>query len=90
MGIRRKPDYTVGISSRGCMKLPFQPWLMVGARYDTMDPGQWKKQNKLVQGGDTCIAPNGSSPGHVGWPEGIYGRRDQIYLKMWMKENVIY
>src|SRR5688572_9045672 len=36
------------------------PTLMVGARYDTMDPAAMEKQSKLVQNGSYLYCPNGS------------------------------
>ena len=36
------------------------PTLMVGARYDTMDPGAMEEQSKLVQRGRYLYCPNGS------------------------------
>jgi proline iminopeptidase len=32
------------------------PTLMVGAKYDTMDPKAMEEQSKLVQNGATCTA----------------------------------
>jgi proline iminopeptidase len=36
------------------------PTLMVGAKYDTMDPKQMEEQSKLVQNGSYLYRPNGS------------------------------
>lgn len=36
------------------------PTLMVGARYDTMDPKAMEEQSRLVQNGDYLYCPNGS------------------------------
>jgi len=36
------------------------PTLMIGAKYDTMDPAAMEKQSKLVQNGEYLYCPNGS------------------------------
>ncbi|MBL7752003.1 MAG: proline iminopeptidase, partial [Chitinophagaceae bacterium] len=36
------------------------PTLMVGAKYDTMDPETMKKQSEMVQKGKYLFCPNGS------------------------------
>jgi proline iminopeptidase len=36
------------------------PTLMVGAKYDTMDPKAMEEQSKLVQNGSYLYCPNGS------------------------------
>src|SRR4029079_13990921 len=36
------------------------PTLMIGARYDTMDPNAMEEQSKMVQKGRYLFCPNGS------------------------------
>jgi proline iminopeptidase len=58
---------------KGRLKEISVPTLMVGARYDTMDPKAMEAQSKLVQNGSYLYCPNGS---HLAmWDD------QQVYMK---------
>jgi proline iminopeptidase len=49
------------------------PTLMIGAKYDTMDPKAMEEQSKMVQNGEYLYCPNGS---HLAmWDD------QQVYMK---------